>query len=157
LPVFSECEARIDALPPPLALPGASALLSELPDRRLFLKTLAIPCVAACAMALTRNYFAIPVRGWAAAHEDDSHFRVEARFYEKLPNKTVRCKLCPRECVVENSDRGYCRVRENRNGTYYTLVYSRVVAAHIDPIEKKPFFHFLPGKEAFPSPPRAAT
>ena len=133
LPVFSECEARIDALPS-LAIPRSSALLSELPDRRLFLKMLAFPCAAACAMALSRDSIAIPVRAWAPAEEDDSRFRVEARFYEKLPGKMVRCKLCPRECVVEDRSRGYCRVRENRSGTYYTLVHSRVVAAHIDPI-----------------------
>ena len=149
LPGFPECEARIDALPAQLAFPRASPLLSELPDRRLFLKTLAFPCAAACVMALARDSIAIPVRAWAAAEEDDSRFRVEARFYEKLPGKMVRCKLCPRECVVEDRNRGYCRVRENRSGTYYTLVHSRVVAAHIDPIEKKPFFHFLPGKMAF--------
>jgi pyruvate formate lyase activating enzyme len=148
LPIFPECEARIDALPP-LAIPRSSALLSEVPDRRLFLKMLALPCAAACVMALARDSIAVPVRAWAAAEEDDSRFRIEARFYEKLPGKMVRCKLCPRECVVEDRNRGYCRVRENRGGTYYTLVHSRVVAAHVDPIEKKPFFHFLPGKQAF--------
>jgi pyruvate formate lyase activating enzyme len=51
--------------------------------------------------------------------------------------------------VIDDQERGYCGVRENRGGTYYTLVHSRVVTAHIDPIEKKPFFHFLPGAEAF--------
>ena len=147
-PVFPECEARIDALPAPLVLPVASALPTVLPDRRLFLKTLAVPCAVACAAAIARNCFAIPLPSWAAAEENDSRFRVEARFYEKLPGKMVRCKLCPRECVVADHDRGYCRVRENRSGTYFTLVHSRVVAAHIDPIEKKPFFHFLPGKMA---------
>ena len=85
LPGFPECEARIDALPAQLAFPRASPLLSELPDRRLFLKTLAFPCAAACVMALARDSIAIPVRAWAAAEEDDSRFRVEARFYEKLP------------------------------------------------------------------------
>ena len=149
LPVFPDCETRIDALPSPLALPDTLALTSELPDRRLFLKVLAFPCAVACAAALTQKCFAVSAPSWASGEEDDSRFRVEARFYEKLPNKLVRCKLCPRECVVEDHNRGYCRVRENRNGTYYTLVHSRVVAAHIDPIEKKPFFHFLPGKVAF--------
>lgn len=74
---------------------------------------------------------------------------VEARFYEKLPNHRIRCKLCPRECVVSNGKRGHCGVRENRNGTYYTLVYARVCAAHVDPIEKKPLFHYLPGTPVF--------
>ncbi|MDZ7372801.1 MAG: AmmeMemoRadiSam system radical SAM enzyme [candidate division KSB1 bacterium] len=73
---------------------------------------------------------------------------VEARFYEKLPNRKIRCKLCPRECVIDDQERGYCGVRENRGGTYYTLVHSRPVSIHVDPIEKKPLFHFLPGTEA---------
>jgi pyruvate formate lyase activating enzyme len=66
-----------------------------------------------------------------------------------LPNKKIRCKLCPRECVIDDRERGYCGARENRGGTYYTLVYSRAVSAQADPIEKKPFFHFLPGSYAF--------
>jgi len=147
--VFPECEARIDALPAPSLLPSTLDLLHQSPDRRLFLKTLAFPCAAACAMALTRNCLSLPIGTWGTPVEDDSRYRVEARFYEKLSDKTVRCKLCPRECVVAQGSRGYCRVRENRNGTYYTLVHSRIVSAHIDPIEKKPFFHFLPGHMAF--------
>jgi pyruvate formate lyase activating enzyme len=81
--------------------------------------------------------------------ESDAQFIKEAKFYEKLPYKKIKCKLCPRECAIDDRERGYCGVRENRGGTYYTLVHSRVVTAHIDPIEKKPFFHFLPGTQAF--------
>lgn len=74
---------------------------------------------------------------------------VEARYYEKLPHKKIKCVLCPRECVIDDLERGYCGVRENRGGTYYTLVYGNPCSAHIDPIEKKPLFHFLPGTQAF--------
>jgi pyruvate formate lyase activating enzyme len=81
--------------------------------------------------------------------EDDSQFVKEARFYDKQPYRKIKCKLCPRGCTIDDRERGYCGVRENRGGTYYTLVHSRVVTAHIDPIEKKPFFHFLPGTVAF--------
>ena len=84
-----------------------------------------------------------------AKEKDDGFSLVEAKFYKKLPNKEVQCQLCPRECSVGDGERGYCRVRENRNGTYYTLVHSRVCSANVDPIEKKPFFHFLPGTTAF--------
>src|SRR5208337_761595 len=112
--VFPECEARIDALPAPSLLPSTLDLLHQSPDRRLFLKTLAFPCAAACAMALTRNCLSLPIGTWGTPVEDDSRYRVEARFYEKLSDKTVRCKLCPRECVVAQGSRGYCRVRENR-------------------------------------------
>jgi len=81
--------------------------------------------------------------------DSGGHFVQEAKFYEKLPHKKIKCKLCPRECVIDDRERGYCGARENRGGTYYTLVHSRVAIAHVDPIEKKPFFHFLPGSMAF--------
>lgn len=117
-------------------------------DRRTFLKVTTLPCLAACAAACLHSSPAVAL-GAPSLAEDDAHFRVEARFYEKLPGKNVRCKLCPRGCVVGDRQRGHCRVRENRGGTYYSLVHSRVCAAHIDPIEKKPFFHFHPGILAF--------
>lgn len=72
----------------------------------------------------------------------------EAMAYEKLDGKRIRCDLCPRECVVADRERGFCGVRENRGGTYHTLVYGRPCAVHVDPIEKKPLFHFLPGTRA---------
>ncbi|MEO0191068.1 MAG: AmmeMemoRadiSam system radical SAM enzyme [candidate division WOR-3 bacterium] len=69
-----------------------------------------------------------------------------ALYYEKLPNRVVKCLLCPRMCVVPNGKKGFCRARKNINGEYYTLVHSNPCAVNnIDPIEKKPLFHFLPG------------
>lgn len=73
----------------------------------------------------------------------------EASWYEKLPDKKIVCKLCPNECRVADLERGSCGVRENRGGTYYTLVYGRVCSAHVDPVEKKPLFHYHPGASAF--------
>ena len=126
----------------------APASLAAPTDRRTFLKVSTLPCVAACAAVCLRSTSAHGLAMFSVA-EDDSRFRVEARFYEKLPGKTVRCHLCPRGCIVADRERGHCRIRENRGGTYYTLVHSRVCAAHVDPIEKKPFFHFDPGIMAF--------
>lgn len=63
--------------------------------------------------------------------------------------KTVQCELCPNGCVLEEGQRSRCRTRVNRNGTLYSLVYGKPCAVHVDPIEKKPFFHFLPGTTAF--------
>jgi pyruvate formate lyase activating enzyme len=77
---------------------------------------------------------------------------IEARpasYWEPLPNGFVQCRLCPRTCVVAPGERGNCGVRENRGGTYYTLTYGNPCAIHVDPIEKKPFFHFLPGTTAY--------
>ncbi len=74
--------------------------------------------------------------------------RKKARFFKPLKNGKIQCLLCPRECIVTPGQRGMCRVRENQKGVYYTLVYGNPCALHIDPIEKKPFFHFLPGTQA---------
>ena len=117
-------------------------------DRRSFLKC-AATTGAACGLAsFAQPFFVSPL--WAVPHkQDDSRFTVEAKFYEKLQNKKIKCKLCPRECTVGDRERGYCGVRENRGGTYYSLVHSRVCAAHVDPVEKKPLFHYLPGTLAF--------
>ena len=71
-----------------------------------------------------------------------------ALYYEKLQNERIKCLLCPRGCIVPEGGRGLCRVRENRKGEYYTLAHSNPCAVHIDPIEKKPLFHFLPGTTA---------
>jgi pyruvate formate lyase activating enzyme len=134
--------------PPAVAssvLPGGLAGSSF--SRRKFLEAAALPCLAACAYAP-----AAPGAGFPAfppAADKDSRFIVEAKFYEKLPYKKIKCKLCPRECVIDDRERGYCGVRENRGGKYYSLVHSRVCTAHVDPIEKKPLFHFCPGTMAF--------
>ncbi len=87
--------------------------------------------------------------GAASGPADELRFRVEARFYRKLDNRGVRCELCPRACTVGDGKRGDCGVRENRSGVFYSLVHSRVCAAHVDPVEKKPIFHYLPGTVAF--------
>ena len=72
----------------------------------------------------------------------------EARHYLKL-GRNVQCKMCPNECLLEPEDRSHCRVRVNKDGTLWTLAYGNPCAFHLDPIEKKPLFHFLPGTTAF--------
>ncbi len=116
-------------------------------DRRSFLECALTSGAALGVCEFAQCMFAIPA--WGLQKQDDSRFTVEAKFYQKLQNKKIKCKLCPRECTVGDRERGYCGVRENRGGTYYTLVHSRVCAAHVDPIEKKPLFHYLPGTLAF--------
>lgn len=69
----------------------------------------------------------------------------EARFYRKVEGNQVQCLLCFRQCVVSNGKRGFCRNRENRDGTYYTIVYGKPSALQIDPIEKEPCYHMWPG------------
>lgn len=69
----------------------------------------------------------------------------EAMFYETLNGKKVQCELCPRRCIIPEGARGFCRVRENRKGRLYTLVYGRPCTVNIGPIEKAPLYHFIPG------------
>ncbi len=73
----------------------------------------------------------------------------EAMIYEKLEGEEVICHLCNHNCLIKNGHRGICAVRENREGILYSLVYGRVISANVDPIEKKPLFHFLPESTSF--------
>jgi pyruvate formate lyase activating enzyme len=73
----------------------------------------------------------------------------EALLYEKLDNRRVRCNLCAHRCVVAAGRQGICQVRENRDGKLYSLVYGLALSQAVDPIEKKPLFHFYPGTAAF--------
>ncbi|NIR31117.1 MAG: AmmeMemoRadiSam system radical SAM enzyme [Gammaproteobacteria bacterium] len=73
----------------------------------------------------------------------------EARFYEPLPDNRVLCTLCPHDCRIPDGGRGACAVRYNEGGKLYTLVYDKVVCREVDPIEKKPLFHFYPGSTSY--------
>lgn len=73
----------------------------------------------------------------------------EALLWKKLDGERVHCYLCAHECKIAKSKLGVCGVRQNRGGVLHSLVYADVVAAHIDPIEKKPLYHFLPGSSSY--------
>jgi pyruvate formate lyase activating enzyme len=73
----------------------------------------------------------------------------EARYYEPRTGGAVLCTLCPHDCHIRDGGRGACGVRYNSGGRLYTLVYDRVVARHVDPVEKKPLFHFHPGSHVY--------
>lgn len=73
----------------------------------------------------------------------------EALYYDKLKNNLVKCNLCPRFCIIKPDNRGLCRVKQNIKGKLYSLVYARPCSVHVDPIEKKPLYHFMPGAKAF--------
>lgn len=73
----------------------------------------------------------------------------EAMFYNTLGGNAVQCRICPKGCTVRSGERGFCRSRENRGGKYYTLIYGSAAAVNIDPVEKKPLFHFMPGARTF--------
>ena len=69
--------------------------------------------------------------------------------YESLEDQKVRCNLFNHRCVIRTGKRGLCGVRENRNGILETLVYGRLISQNVDPIEKKPLFHLLPGSRSY--------
>ena len=73
----------------------------------------------------------------------------EAMWYESLAGGLVYCQLCPNSCRIPDGQIGLCRVRQNIGGRLYSLSYGRIAAQHVDPVEKKPFFHVLPGSRAF--------
>jgi pyruvate formate lyase activating enzyme len=106
-------------------------------NRRNFLKSTGVILGATAVSGSLRAKEEIP-KGW-----------IEARDYIRQPEGKVKCQLCPRECISKPGERGECKCRENVNGKYYSAVYSRPVTMNIDPIEKKPLFHFMPGSHAF--------
>jgi pyruvate formate lyase activating enzyme len=116
-------------------------------SRRCFLESLALGAAVSCKSH--------PSRGEGKSHEAielgpevplELH---EARYWKALGENRIQCALCPRGCKVADKERGTCGVRENHDGKYYSLVYARPCTAHVDPIEKKPFYHVLPGETAF--------
>ncbi|PIU57994.1 MAG: AmmeMemoRadiSam system radical SAM enzyme [Deltaproteobacteria bacterium CG07_land_8_20_14_0_80_38_7] len=72
-----------------------------------------------------------------------------AKYFDQLENKTVRCNLCPNQCVLKPDQIGICKARKNIEGKLVSLVYGLIASKHIDPIEKKPLYHFLPGSKAY--------
>lgn len=111
--------------------------------RRQFIKT------AGGAALLARTTFPSALQDLYTFEEKSNLSTVEARYYKKLPDREIECFLCPRLCILGDKERGYCGVRENIGGTYHTLVYGKACAAHIDPVEKKPLFHYLPNSSTF--------
>ncbi|MCM8764907.1 MAG: AmmeMemoRadiSam system radical SAM enzyme [Candidatus Omnitrophica bacterium] len=73
----------------------------------------------------------------------------EAMFYEKADNKMVKCNLCPKNCLIPEGSYGFCRARKNIGGTLYAMGYGKPCSVAIDPMEKKPLFHYLPGARTF--------
>ncbi len=120
----------------------------ELNSRREFLKRGALTLGALC-FGCQEAFATMESAEGLITEQFEGEFPLkEAMYYKKLETHRVECKLCPRECKIADLERGYCGVRENRGGTYYTLVHSRICALHTDPIEKKPFFHYFPGTPA---------
>src|SRR3989339_319141 len=115
-------------------------------SRRYFLKTALLAVGTVLFSPFRRLLFGKKAPG---SGEKGFIVKKEALFWESLDDETIRCNLCPQRCTLKNGVRGWCKAREPQNGKHYSLVYGTPASIHIDPIEKKPFFHFLPGTGAF--------
>ena len=73
----------------------------------------------------------------------------EAMLYEKLDGNKIKCNLCGRRCIIKDGETGFCLVRKNERGKLYSLVYGKAISACVDPVEKKPLYHFNPGSSVF--------
>ena len=114
-------------------------------DRRRFAGILAASAAAAATPGSAAAARALRVGEVVDGEELPAR---EASWYKKLDEGRVECGLCPQGCTVADAERGTCGVRENRGGTYVTLVHSLACSIHADPIEKKPLFHVMPGELA---------
>lgn len=94
---------------------------------------------------LTLIMFFLPL---VFAGEKDTQLH-PALYWQTVEGDTVQCQLCPRRCMLSSGQRGICTVRINKKGKLYTLGYGNPIAVNVDPIEKKPFFHVLPGTSAY--------
>jgi len=107
-------------------------------SRREFIKEAVIK---GTALAITSK--AIPARSQDHLSEELK----EAMFYKSVDGVKIQCLLEPRQCIVNDWERGYCGAKENRGGKYYSLVYSKPCAVYTEPIERDHFYHILPGHE----------
>jgi pyruvate formate lyase activating enzyme len=110
-------------------------------DRRDFVRAAGLSACATC--------IGLWPRVMQGAEGSDEEGLAEVMFYKPLGDDRIECGVCPKRCRIADQERGYCGNKENREGKYYTLVHSRPCAVNADPIEKKPFFHVLPGSLAF--------
>jgi len=126
--------------------------MSEITRRNFILKTGAVAVGAGGALAAYRwssgGNAPLDSAAYGYADADPGKYIREAMHYKRLDEDRVECEICPRACKVAPKERGYCGVRENFGGEYKTLVYGRACSANVDPIEKKPLSHFLPGSKA---------
>jgi len=125
-------------------LQGAEASSNPGLTKRQFLRF----CGASFCMLSAASLFALPKSHAQTVTKGLIKTKLSP-YFTPLGGGEIQCELCPHRCRVAKGKRGICRVRENHDGKYYSLVYGNPCAVQIDPIEKKPFFHVLPGTTSF--------
>ncbi len=118
-------------------------------QRRKFLKTAA---AGICGLGLFSGISKGSVKGNLSGNSSGAQRGLigakSSKWFTDISRKKIRCRLCPRSCELSEGERSYCRVRENRGGEGYSLVYGTPALIQEDPIERKPFFHVRPGSRA---------
>src|SRR5210317_516965 len=110
-------------------------------DKRTFIKT------GICGAA---GSFLSPLDSLAVAHGKDKPWKwSRLAMYQAETPKGIRCQICPNECTLGEGEMSDCHNRKVYDGKLYTIAYGNPCAIHIDPIEKKPLYHFYPGSKAF--------
>ncbi|HAW49508.1 TPA: AmmeMemoRadiSam system radical SAM enzyme [bacterium] len=127
--------------------------------RRDFFKKLGVSFASICAtggtiFVLAKEKEEVEDKGLEATPIKEKSIELwkwakESYYYTKLKNERVRCKKCPHRCLLKKNYRGACRTNVNKDGVLYTKSYGNPCCINVDPIEKKPFYHFLPGTKAF--------
>ena len=128
-----------------------SSMLYKKITRRSFIKQALLGLAGLSLSAYAVNKFiSRPVKTFeGTAPEELWKWSKEAYNYKKLGNKVTQCLNCPHQCILKPGDRSFCRNKVNIDGKFYTLAYGNPCAVHVDPIEKKPLYHFLPTTAAF--------
>ncbi len=111
------------------------------PNRRRWLKA-GLGALAVCALPAQRS------QARAGTARKGLIRTIRSPYFDALEDQAIRCTLCPRKCRLARGERGGCRVRENRNGNGVSLVYGNPAIVQIDPVERKPFYHVLPGSRS---------
>lgn len=107
-----------------------------------------LPAIILIILIIGASIYYLAVLGRPSKSQDTSNLK-EAAYWEPIAGGSVQCNLCPNRCLLAEGQRGLCKVRQNIGGKLYNLAYGKVVSMHLDPIEKKPFFHFLPGSQTY--------
>jgi pyruvate formate lyase activating enzyme len=116
-------------------------------SKREFIKKSLLGAGGICGAGCIKIFAEGPER-MPSGKDDLGKWSKEALFYEGTP-RGVKCMICPNECILKPDELSVCRNRINKNDKIYTIAYGNPCALNVDPIEKKPFFHFLPTSKAF--------
>ena len=116
-------------------------------SKREFIKQSAVACCG-CVLGLNAIPKIVGANHSRATFEKPWKWSIEAKYFIDTP-RGIKCLLCPNDCVIKPGELGDCRTRVNESGKLYSIAYGNPCSLHVDPIEKKPLYHFLPESKAY--------